>query len=801
MDASSGENTQTFIPNSAVNSQEIIQDDRTNIKLPNYLWIFVFGALLITSMIFTNVLKTQQDKKISDLSSQLMMLNEKFDKYQISTQEDLDKYRVQFQELWEESNSIKTNVKNEIISLGTNISYIYASQQKSYNLVSQLTEKVADHNEMLIKLLNRTSNAEVLDKLEETKFSLLDEMKNTKLDVSSNLERTSFNVSRQLDKTHTELEKSVQQMQGVVHDAEYHIYDVQYNVTEKLNQMSLALNDTVSNLNIAVAVAQATIHDEVLVVKDKIEEYVLATNVKFAAENDFVKYQLAGFFTLLGCLISLWHMTSHLRHYEKPDVQRRIMAVLWMVPIYGITSWLSLVFDQSEFAFAAIRDFYEAYAIYTFIALLIAVLEDGKGLTELLKMLTKHVIEERIALSEARNLPKGSKLARIPKEHIKPPFPCCFIHHKPSTVAAAWLYQCRLMAMQFVFFKPLLTAIPFIITLSGIDYHRQPILLDDNTINWKAAKLYVVFFQNISVAIAFYGLLSFYHGTEKDLAWCDPWPKFLCIKGVVFMTFWQGLSLQIMSSTGLVDERVASQIQNLLICVEMMLASIAHFYIFPYHEWQPGYKRQREKTIAFRDTLAIKDFYHDMRQMVTPWERPSLDRNSSEDSYGSDINRDLRGIVSLHDGQEFRNGVTSESELNTVSDGIEAEFNSKELLESGINPLFPPFDRYYQISAEDDGIEEVLSSSPYEEVHHKSYEESVITGIFPLFPSNNISSIQEFFALSEPSKNNAEIELRYYTGDLSQMSGENDSQRMDDEKESSRYEISSNDALGGVSSV
>ena len=56
------------------------------------------------------------------------------------------------------------------------------------------------------------------------------------------------------------------------------------------------------------------------------------------------------------------------------------MAVLWMVPIYSITSWMSLVWPRLEAVLGAVRDCYEAYAIYTFIALLIAVIEDGRGL-------------------------------------------------------------------------------------------------------------------------------------------------------------------------------------------------------------------------------------------------------------------------------------------------------------------------------------------------------------------------------------------------------------------------------------
>jgi hypothetical protein len=72
-----------------------------------------------------------------------------------------------------------------------------------------------------------------------------------------------------------------------------------------------------------------------------------------------------------------------------------------------------------------------------------------------------------------------------------------------------------------------------------------------------------------------------------------------------------------MSSFGYVDEKSASQIQNLLICIEMLLASLAHYYIFPYYEWEPGYQEKKEKQVQIRltDTLAVGDFYRDAKQL------------------------------------------------------------------------------------------------------------------------------------------------------------------------------------------
>ena len=122
--------------------------------------------------------------------------------------------------------------------------------------------------------------------------------------------------------------------------------------------MTSYVNESVATISSVMEEATHTIHEEVEKVKVSVEDYVLISNEQFAKENDFVKYQLAGklflnaisanqpdarnkytctvgTFTLIGCLISLWHLTSHQRHLSKPDIQRRVMAVLWMVPVYS----------------------------------------------------------------------------------------------------------------------------------------------------------------------------------------------------------------------------------------------------------------------------------------------------------------------------------------------------------------------------------------------------------------------------------------------------------------------------------
>ena len=121
------------------------------------------------------------------------------------------------------------------------------------------------------------------------------------------------------------------------------------------------LDSTKKSIDETVQTAQNEIQSEVKLVQSDLSKYIRTTQDQFSTENSFMVYQLAGTFTLLGCLISMWHMTSHLRSFKQPIVQRKILAILWMCPIYSTTSWLSLVIPSIEGYLAILKDMYEAY--------------------------------------------------------------------------------------------------------------------------------------------------------------------------------------------------------------------------------------------------------------------------------------------------------------------------------------------------------------------------------------------------------------------------------------------------------
>ena len=110
-------------------------------------------------------------------------------------------------------------------------------------------------------------------------------------------------------------------------------------------------------------------------------------------------------------------------------------------------------------------------------------------------------------------------------------------------------------------------------------------------------------------------------------------PKFLCVKAVLFFSFWQSVLLaglvkvQIIHDAGAWSvENVSTGIQNLLICFEMLLAALAHRIAFPATEYarraaaDGSVLRERGpralRTGLLRDHFALDSAVRDFNQVM-----------------------------------------------------------------------------------------------------------------------------------------------------------------------------------------
>nr|XP_025618761.1 transmembrane protein 184A isoform X2 [Arachis hypogaea] len=100
----------------------------------------------------------------------------------------------------------------------------------------------------------------------------------------------------------------------------------------------------------------------------------------------------------------------------------------------------------------------------------------------------------------------------------------------------------------------------------------------------------------------------------------NPVPKFIIIKSVVFLTYWQGVLVFLAAKSGFIkDADEAAQLQNIIICVEMLLAALGHFYAFPYKEYAgANIGASRGLSASLAHALMLNDFYHDTVHQFAP---------------------------------------------------------------------------------------------------------------------------------------------------------------------------------------
>ncbi|KAL8565106.1 hypothetical protein ACOMHN_005309 [Nucella lapillus] len=276
---------------------------------------------------------------------------------------------------------------------------------------------------------------------------------------------------------------------------------------------------------------------------------------------------IAGTFAFTAILITVHQIYLHLRYYTCPNEQRWIVRVLFIVPIYSFDSFLSLMFfnnDNYYVYFDSIRDCYEAFVIYSFLSLCYEYL-GGEG----------------SIMSEIRGKPIKSSW-----------FWCtCCLSGRQYTIG--FLRFCKQATLQFCIVKPVMAILTLLLQAFG--YYK------DGNFSPASGYLYITIIYNISVSLALYALLLFYFATKELLSAYDPVLKFCIIKSVIFLSFWQGVVLAILEKSGVISPifmqdgetkvevgTVSAGWQNFFVGLEMLLASVALRFAFPYSVYSSG---------------------------------------------------------------------------------------------------------------------------------------------------------------------------------------------------------------------
>ncbi|CAA2984673.1 transmembrane 184C [Olea europaea subsp. europaea] len=260
----------------------------------------------------------------------------------------------------------------------------------------------------------------------------------------------------------------------------------------------------------------------------------------------------SGFCVMLSLHFTFQLLTQHTFYWKNPKEQKAILIIIMMAPVYAINSFVGLLDIRGGKPFFmfldSVKECYEALAIAKFLALMYSYLNIS---------MSRNIVPDEI---------KGREIHHS--------FPMTLFLPSKTHLDIRTIRFLKYWTWQFVIIRPICSILMITLQILGI----YP--------SWVSWTFTVIL--NLSFALAMYSLVVFYHVFAKELKPHKPLAKFLCVKGIVFFSFWQGIVLDILVAMGIIrshhfwldTEHVEEAIQNVLVCLEMVIFSVFQQYAF-----------------------------------------------------------------------------------------------------------------------------------------------------------------------------------------------------------------------------
>ena len=193
----------------------------------------------------------------------------------------------------------------------------------------------------------------------------------------------------------------------------------------------------------------------------------------------------------------------------------------------------------------------------------------------------------------------------ITKRYLIRPWPMNKI--KPIQLGEGFYRNVKQGVLQFVIIRPITSV--FALILAGWDLYTE----GDFSLN--NGYLYCSLISNISISISLYYLVLLYTATHDNL---DPSIiyKFLCVKSLIFFSFWQSCLFSILLQTGFFGRNELATLysiksQNLLLCIELSIATYYYWKSFGFKEFITKQKREYSVIKSVGQVLNVRDIFSD----------------------------------------------------------------------------------------------------------------------------------------------------------------------------------------------
>lgn len=247
-----------------------------------------------------------------------------------------------------------------------------------------------------------------------------------------------------------------------------------------------------------------------------------------------------------------------------------------------MNAWVAMISPTLGFYLDVCRETYEAFVIYSFMKYLLNYLHYDLNLQQTIDY----------------------------KPGVAHLFPFCFLG--TTSGGRLFMHRCKHGILQYVIVRPLTTLLTVFSQFFDV--------YGEGEYDLSKTYIYLLIVNNISQITAMYCLVIFYTGYKMELSGIKPLPKFLCIKLVVFFSFFQSVLISFVIDFTFPDEatfdRLARgrKVQDFLICIEMLFASIAHHYAYSYTPFieSPLQDASESCCFAFLRTLDFTDERNDV---------------------------------------------------------------------------------------------------------------------------------------------------------------------------------------------